>query len=472
MSTLEIKNRLPERLSARYASDDVVGLRWYEKVLLGIVIFELPLQIDTFLMYREQNGELGAIGGVSVSVGLIAMIPIYVLWLIQKFDVASKPIKNKVYGWPMLAYMAAGVVAILAADVKALAVFDLIITFQAYLLFFYIANRVRTTSDVNFMLLMLCSTVIFQSLLIFVTNAFADQLYTGERVKFGPISVEIGEDGRPGGSLHSPTLAGSYLALLWLPAMAMLITPKKGLFRLIAAATVILGGMAILTTQTRGAILSTFLGSVTLSLFCLRRGWFPVRLIALGCLLGAIGIVPLIGVIQNRVNREDNGSAEARIHLSQIAFESIKEHPLFGVGGGNCHLVGMKYANQGEYRALWYFTVHCKYLLVWLENGLFGLIAFLCIFAAGIRDSYSVWRTRHRFFAPLGIGIMVAILGYMLHMVVDIFNSRPQVHSMWALLALVAAMRMIAKEEVAKGNFGEEASDDSDDSQSVRPRYV
>jgi O-antigen ligase len=464
MSSIQLKNRLPLGTSAPQAvAGEVGGLRRYEKLLLGAAIFELPLQIDTYLMYREFDGNLGAVGGVNLSVGLMAVLALYFFWLVQQVDVFSKPTHKKVRGLPMLFYIGTVVVSIAAAQVKSLAVFDLIILLQAYLLFLYLANRIRTMSDLKFVLIVFCSTVIFQSLLIFFTMSMD---YTGERVKLGPISVEVGEEGRPGGSLHSPTLAGSYLAFLWLPALGMLMTPTKGMFRTVATATIILGGLAILMTQTRGAIFTTALGSVTVAGFCLARGWFPIRLLVIGVLLAAIGIVPLLGVIEKRVQGDDRGSAEARIHLSEIAFEIIKDYPLFGVGAGNCHLAGLRHANEAKYRSLWYFTVHCKYLLVWVETGIVGLLAFLILLGSGIRDAFATWKSGNRILAPIGIGIMVAILGNMLHMFVDIFNSRPQVHSLWAMLGLVAAIRVIATENAKAGLDDEnKLSDQSDDSE-------
>ncbi len=450
MSIAKVQNRkLFSGTATNVVADDGIALRWYEKVLLGTIIFEVPLQIDKLLMYREFDGELGAVAGVNVSIGTFALIGLYIVWLIRKVDVMTKPVSNRVYGFPLLIYLAAVFISLATADVQILAVFDLLLLIQGYMLFYYVANRVRTIPDLKWMLIMLCSTVIFQSLLIFVTGYFAESLYDGKRVYFGPLSIEVGDEGRPGGSLHSPTLAGSYLALLWLPALAMLMTPVKGLFRWVATATVVLGAMAILMTQTRGAILTTGLGTIAVTGFCLARGWFPVRLLVVGLLVAAAGFVPLLGVIKNRIGGDDRGSAEARIHLSEIAWEVIQDKPIFGVGAGNCHLAGLRYANHAEYRSLWYFTVHCKYLLVWVETGLIGLIAFFVLLGSGIRNSISVWMTRNRLLAPLGLGLAVAIMGNMVHMIVDIFNSRPQVFSLWTLLGLAAAMRVIALEQPA-----------------------
>ena len=51
----------------------------------------------------------------------------------------------------------------------------------------------------------------------------------------------------------------------------------------------------------------------------------------------------------------------------------------------------------------------------------------------------------------------------MLHMIVDIFNSRTQVQTLWALLGTVAAIRMIAMHEADEALY----SSSEDDSEEV-----
>ncbi len=461
MSTLEIKNRLPLGSTSLGASSigdrglDDAGLQWYEKCLLAVILFEIPLQLDTLLLYSDWDGELGAIAGLNVSIATFAIAMLYVIWLLQWALGDARSTRDSVIGLPMLFYIGTVVISIFAAKESFLAVCDVWLLAQAYLVFAFIANRIRNVADMKFVLLLFCSTVIFQSILIFFARSLSDTLPPGERLNYGPLSIDVGEAGRPGGTLHSPTLAGSYLALMWLPALGMLLSPVKGVFRTAAIATLLLGGMAILVTQTRGAILTTVIGSSIVALCCMSRGWFPTRVLVLAVLLAAAGFFPLMSVIEKRVQGDDSGSAQSRIHLSQIALEVIEDNAFFGVGAGNSHRAALRHANNGKYRSEWFFTVHCKYLLVWAETGALGLFAFLIMLGAGVKDSLSIWLTRNRLFAPIGIGLSIAIIGNMIHMIVDIFNSRPQIHSLWALLGLVAAIRMIA----AKASDSEELSE-------------
>ncbi|MEM7783782.1 MAG: hypothetical protein AAF623_10545, partial [Planctomycetota bacterium] len=72
---------------------------------------------------------------------------------------------------------------------------------------------------------------------------------------------------------------------------------------------------------------------------------------------------------------------------------------------------------------------------------------FLLTLGSSIRDGWLAWRTRNRFFGPIGLAISAAIIGQMVHMIVDIFNSRLQVQYLWVLFGLAASARSIAQFE-------------------------
>ncbi len=124
--------------------------------------------------------------------------------------------------------------------------------------------------------------------------------------------------------------------------------------------------------------------------------------------------------------------------MTAIALQTIPQSPIFGHGAGNCHVACLPVANSADFRSEWYFTVHCKYLIVWIETGLVGLVAFLFVLGNGVRQGIVSWSQRHVILSPLGLGCAAAILGHSLHMIVDIFNSRPQVQTLWLVLGVAA----------------------------------
>lgn len=176
------------------------------------------------------------------------------------------------------------------------------------------------------------------------------------------------------------------------------------------------------------------------------RGWLPRWAVGVAVTLTLAGAVPLARVYEKRVAGDDDGSAASRKHLAAIAWEMICDRPLFGFGAGNCHLAGEPYADQGKYRSEWYYTIHCKYLLVWIETGIVGLATFLVMMVNGIRHGLLAWRAGGPAWAPLGLALAAAVFGHMLHMAVDIFNSRTQVQMLWAVLGITAAVYRLSHE--------------------------
>src|SRR5215469_977072 len=56
-----------------------------QRVLLAIVILDIPLQFGIHLFYREEDAALGALGGLNISATTFALAGLYLSWLIRAF---------------------------------------------------------------------------------------------------------------------------------------------------------------------------------------------------------------------------------------------------------------------------------------------------------------------------------------------------------------------------------------------------
>ena len=99
--------------------------------------------------------------------------------------------------------------------------------------------------------------------------------------------------------------------------------------------------------------------------------------------------------------------------------------PILGIGVNNYVAALPRY--EATFAGDWLYTVHNKYLLVWAEAGIGGLVAFLWFLAATVRRGRSLWKERDPLLSPLALGLTAAFVGQMMHMAVDIFSSRSQV---------------------------------------------
>lgn len=426
------------------AAPAVQRLSMFERGCLGLAVIEIPLQLDKYFLYRIQDAEQGAVAGLNLSIATLCIGVLYVCWLAETATHRIRSNRAFVFGIPMLAYMAFMGLSIFSAQIPILSVFDLALVLQAYALFFYIANRVRSKADIVFCVAVLGIMMLVQSFIIFGLVALGDAAL-GREYSLGPLLLSVWPDGRPAGSMHSPVLAGAVLAIAWTPVMTLTLCRTTRSIQVLAVSATLMGMLAILLTQTRGAILTALVGAGLIGTGMLLRAWLP-RWILFACLgLAIVGAYPLYRVVQKRVIHGDDGSAVSRVHLSAIAMQMIEERPWFGHGSGNGHLAGQRFANAGKYRSEWYYTTHCKYLLVWVENGILGLLAFLAMLASGLRYGVSAWTRGDRLLAPLGLALAAAIAGHMVHMAVDIFNSRTTVQMLWVVLGVTTAVGRVSQ---------------------------
>ncbi len=415
-----------------------------ERLALAVGIFEIPLQLDKYYGFQKEHADLGAVAGLNVSITLIALVFLYFVWFVRGIQPIAGGLKRWVVGAPMLVYISFVVLSVFTAEVQFLAVCDCFLLAQAYALFFYVANRIDDYRDLVFTVMAIAATLVMQCILIFGLATLGESA-RGEAFKYGPLLLSVWIDGRPAGSMHSAVLAGSVMAMMWLPVMGLSLSSVSSRIKKLALVAMAIGLLGILLTQTRGAIGTTIVGIGVIGFAAFTRGWLPKQAITAAVVLALICAVPLAVVIQKRVLGDDGGSAVARKHLTVIAINMIKERPLLGYGAGNCHLAGIPFANTADYRAEWYYTIHCKYLLTWIETGIFGFVSFLCIVGAGIRYGWKAWLINNRRYAPIGLAIAFAIVGHAVHMLVDIFNSRTQVQMLWLFLGLAAATYRLAQ---------------------------
>ena len=425
-----------------------VRLTWLERTVLCAGIIDIVLQFDKYFGLREDDAMLGSLAGMNVSVTTVALFTLYGMWLVDVGLRRRRCMHRPQFGIPMLIYLAINVLSAAAALVSMLSLFDLVLLVQAYALFFFVANRLQSREDILFCVMAFAAALLTQGLVML----FAAAIHLDGETTWGPLLLRV-DEGRHAGTMNSPNLAGSTLAVLWFPVAASLLCIRSRWAWRMACLCTATGLQAILMTQSRGAILTIGVGSLVIAVGLFSRGWLPKWTIAVAMLLAVISIWPLSEVYQNRIQHGDDDSASSRIHLSLIALDAIAERPLLGYGAGNCHVATLKFANQPPYRAEWFYTVHCKYLLVWVETGILGLLAFLLVLGNGFRHGLYGWRHGDPILSVLALSIVAALAGHMLHMSVDLFNSRSVIQALWCLLGLVAAIYQVSHQEAFQRSY-------------------
>jgi putative inorganic carbon (hco3(-)) transporter len=420
---------------------------YVQRILLAVIVLDIPLQFGTHLFYNEKLEEYGAMGGLSVSAATLALVGLYLGWFTKALANPKGEDRGQFHvSAPLLVYLGIAILSIFVAADARLASFETCLFLESLLLYIYIANCVRSRQDTLFVVTVLLAGGLIESLVVIVLS------FTGMPSTIWGLPTHIHIDAgvrggymRTGGTLGSPNSTAAYLSILLSMAASMLFTSLGRLHKLFACAVLVLSGIALVLTFSRGGWIALV---VSLGLLCLcvgrQRGLSlrgPIAVIAILALL----YLPFHSLISQRLFSDDRGSAESRIPLMRLSFRIFADNPVLGVGANNFSVVMGHYLTP-EFRHAFLYAVHNKYLLVLCETGIGGLLAFLAFLWATIRKGWQCWTLKDSFLSPLALGVVAGIAGHMVHMTVDVFRGRPIQQMIWLLAGLLVAMhRMLAE---------------------------
>jgi len=429
---------------------------WVPRLLLAIVILDIPLQFQIHFFYREDDAARGALGGLNFSVTTMALAGLYASWFLRAVANRTEARPPLHVSLPLTLYLAISALSMLVARDVALAFFELFLLLQLYLVYFYVANFVRTREDVLFVVSFLLVGCVLASLAIInIKLAGGYPPIVWGRPWGLPTRVQFEDYGggsfmRIGGTIGSANNAGGYFSILLSLAASVLFTKLGRTHKWLAAVALGLGGVALILTFSRGAWVAFAMSFSAICFFFARRmralSW---KAPAAGIVLLALLFLPFYGVVHERLFGDDRGSAQSRIPLMKLAFRIIVDNPLLGVGSNNFPVAMDRYIIP-ELRGGFVYAVHNKYLLVWAETGTLGLLAYLTFLLGSLRKGWQCWHLDAGLLSILGIAFAAAIAGHMFQMGVDVFNGRPVAQLVWLVGGLLTAMRRITATPAAQ----------------------
>lgn len=411
------------------------------RLLLAAIIMDIPFQMDSYISFRDQAANFGAIGGLIVSITTISLATLYVLWLIELLSGISKLNINRLLWatFPLALYVFFAAFSILAATDIELSLFGIFLFTQMFLLYVYIVNTVQTREDIIFIVTIILVGVILESLVMIAVRI------VGHSIDIGVMKARI-DDTRVGGTVGGPNGAAGYLSLLLALAVSLLFTRLGQFYKIIGTVAFGLGAIALLLTLSRGGWVAFGLSTMLLCAFAWYRNWLsPAVPVAVSIVTIALAFF-FQDTLAARIFGDDAGSAESRIPLMTIAFNMIADNFVFGVGINNFTVAMLRYAKL-EITGIWLYTVHNNYLLIWAETGTIGLIAFLWFLSTSLWRGWQCWKYKDRLLSPLAFALAVGILGHMTHMHFDFFNSRPALQNLWLNAGLITAINILLRQE-------------------------
>ena len=410
------------------------------RLLLIACVVDIPLGLDIAL--QDQEWHQGGPTGFLVSLMTVVIVVGYALWILER-----KPRLQffPTITLPALLYLFVVVVSLFQARNLQLGLFGLFLQCQFFLMYLYLANHVITWEDARLIMITAVLCLLLEAALMVA------QYYTDTALTIGAIATysydsagSAGTTGpRVGGTIGSANSAAAYLAPMLLLAFAVYLTGGLANAGLILVASS-LGIVALIATASR-----TAWGSLALS-----TSLFMTQVIQTPAVKRAIVILliggSLLGVLFGAQITERLAAITTdttRPELAYMAHNIIHDHPL-GVGENNYdQVMSDKYAHP-NWIGHTLSPVHNKYLLVWADTGLQGLIAFVLMLLS------AAWLAVRRLFTRglptrmrilLG-GFLCALCGYAFHMSTEGFSSRANVQILWFLMAMIAALSRLALE--------------------------
>jgi putative inorganic carbon (HCO3(-)) transporter len=413
-------------------------------LLFGIIFIDLATGIDFFVTCDETF--FLSTCGFNISLTTLALVGLYALWVIsfrrdrrkQMVDSVRHP-RLSFIGKMALGFIIAGLLSLLAARNISYALYQLWIYVTLLALFFYLANNITSQKELIYLVSLLVLGLIIQNVVM-------------EMIAVGVLNNDMvsGALQRVAGTFRSPNVAGGYLAEVFCILLACLALKIPQWQKLVLGAVLVLAAYNLIGTESRGSWVVAAIGIVVIGVVGVAKKWIGARSLAFALIAVTVFAIFFSGTIINRWTADDNGSADARGPLAQIAFNMIRANPVVGVGSNNFGVVLFDYVEMDQFSA-WLHIVHNDWLLVWSETGTIGVIFYVGFWLASIIQAIRLVRSPHPVYAVVATGILASMLGTSVFMMIERSSWRNLLELAWVEAALLTAMVRLQKQEAKPG---------------------
>ncbi len=314
------------------------------------------------------------------------------------------------------------------------AVFQLTLTTFVY--YWIVTRYFDWREDQVFLVKCIAAALFFQSCLA-LWQAYFQNGYDFFRTGSSTRLTLDGEYARSQGTIPQPNGFAAYLHFTLLPLFGVWLLWKSKRRGFLTTA-LILGVIAMITTLSRGGWLGLAAGALFIAYY---RGSMPElrRWILWGIMI--VLIVLMLPPVRQRLMGDDDGSAQDRWHLAQIAAGMIRSHPVLGVGINNYRLAMYEFV-PADYDWNFIYRVHTLPLLIFAEMGVGGLVAFAFLFWRAISIGARSQIDRSASIGLIATGVGAACLAAIVHGFFDVVWTAPTVNAQFFFtLALGALVR-------------------------------
>ena len=428
-----------------------------ERALVTLILLVLSLQ---FLFHKSigqvNDGIHSGANAIFVNNIDVLLVVLYGIWIGSgsfRADITAA-LRRREIVIPLLGSLAVLPSILVASDLQ-LTIAELVRMTWMYLLFLYVAIRVRTRRDVVMLLGAFFAIGVAQSVIATLqwrTGSSLGLSFLGEESSLGIRTLDDGEVPRPTGTVVHPIFLAALVAPIALIAMSLAIVLNERRWRIACALMALVAFTPLVLAQARASLLAAVITIVLLVVAMLRTGKIAPKHVAIGAaILGIVGLL-FLEPIQTRF-ADNLGTSqfqleiESRLELNDVAFAMIRESPLVGLGLNQFETVQPVYDRYGLLFAG--NPVHNIYLLVAAETGLIGLAGFLAIYVTAAAMAFRSARAKDPLLVGVGVGIVAALTFFALEEMLSFaLRQEMPLALFWILAGLaVACARMAGESE-------------------------
>jgi O-antigen ligase len=425
----------------------VIGLLWIGQrhlALLTALVVAIPLTGFDFSLYYDE--KFGGDHRIAASLLDFTLLALWLKYMISVPRQERRSLQPRILKWLLGGLFFLAVLSANFAKEPSLTMFEVIRLFRMIMVVI-VANSVNTPRALRHVVTVLFIMTILEGFLAYAQKLSGGQLgieLVGEPDKVMTQKLNTGDvEIRVGGTFGHANQLARFLGLVLPLALAVAIAAENKRYRLLAGATLVIGGIALVATLSRGAWIGAALGCGLVFFAMILRPALRQRALR-GLRLVLLLMIPFVLINLNtfiaRFTSRDQGSFATREPMARIALQIIQDHPL-GVGFGNYRQWLPSYGDPAIPFTL-QAKVHNMYLLLASELGIAGLIVFLAILGTIWWRGLTLAKQASPEVAMIGIGIAGGLVAFAIHCLVD-YEEIARVPILWFYFGLVCAMTKI-----------------------------
>ncbi len=418
-----------------------------KRLLLAALATLLPITVE---ITPNHTGYVGDIAGYIVSLYDAVLVVLYLMWFGEmvygrrEYQIRFFP----AISIPAILLVLVAWASTLVAERQDLSIYANIQVIKLYLTFFYLANNIRSESEVRFLVLVLMLGLLFEGALGFAQHRYDEPFWPSA------LGGRDWIDSRVAGTWRSYNDFAWYLTFVLPISLSMFFGERSLSWRVVCSASLLFGSAALMWTNSRGGWISFAAGLAFVGVFVLlkTRGKRMVAGRFFVCILVVLLAVPiyprLYSKVAGRFLGDDKGSAQSRMPQFEMAYNMMKENPGLGVGINNYAIVMEQYDYSEEgIESHTEHAVHNIYLHLGVEMGLLGLSVFLwcmmVVFVSGIG-----WIGGNSSFGAYAvIGLMGGILAFLVHGLADVAYYGGKLYLIvWFFAGMIYGIKNVGEE--------------------------